>query len=483
MEPVSPISAALLQLESQTARMHVGWLARVDAGAGGAPLDVEALRERVAGRLERAPRFRRVVAPAGERSGELVWREDPAFAVDRHVAVCDAPVAGEEELRAVVDRFLAEPLGREQPLWRVLVVPRTRGGGGGGVGASAGAAGATIVGKAHRALLDGGDPAQLRDLVFDRGPAGAGGAAAERAGGAGIDGGEDPALGEFRAAHRIGALAAARRSGRLGATMGRAAWARTEGLLAPAPDSYLNASSHVGGGGAAGRTLVTARLELGRLRRIAGSAGTELHEVVLAVAAGALRRVALAAGQEPADLRALVPVDPGGPELLGDAPCAVVPLPVAERTPSARLRALHATMQAARGPRSAAGAGGEVAAGGDATGDGAARPTTLAGPREELPARLAIGARLCNLTLASAHGPERPLHVAGAHVRALFPVMPMPDDHALALSTLTYGRHLHVAAVADPGAIGGVGRLPVMLADAVEELGLSTGARAVRGLP
>lgn len=31
MEQVSPASAALLQLESQAAQMHVGWLARVDA--------------------------------------------------------------------------------------------------------------------------------------------------------------------------------------------------------------------------------------------------------------------------------------------------------------------------------------------------------------------------------------------------------------------------------------------------------------------
>lgn len=459
MEPVSPISAALLRLESRAAQMHVGWLARVDAGAGGRPLDVVALRERVAQRLERAPRFRRVVAAAGEGGGELVWREDPDFAVDRHVAVCDAPVGGEEELRAVVDRFLAAPLEREQPLWRVLVVPRTR-------MRDGGAAGSAIVATAHRALLDGADPALLRDLVLDRGPVGSGAGAAAGAGrGAArsaAGGGEDPALGEFRAARRIDALAAARRGhGRLGATMGRAAWARTEGLLAPAPVAHL-----AGADGA--RTFVTARLELGRLQRIAAMTGTELHDVVLAVAAGALRRVALAAGQPPADLRALVPLDPGAPELLGDAPCAVVALPVAERTPAARLRAVHAAMQAARGASAP---------------DGAARPTTLAGPREELPARLAIGARLCNLTMPSAHGPERPLHVGGAHVRALFPVMPMPEDHALALSTLTYGRHLHVAAAADPAAIGGAGRLPVMLADAVEELGLSTGARGLRGLP
>ncbi|MDW5597265.1 WS/DGAT domain-containing protein, partial [Conexibacter stalactiti] len=110
-------------------------------------------------------------------------------------------------------------------------------------------------------------------------------------------------------------------------------------------------------------------------------------------------------------------------------------------------------------------------------------PTLLAGPPEELPTRLAIGARLCNLTIPSARGPERALHVGGANVRALFPVAPLHDEHALTLSTLSYGRHLHVTAAVDAAAIGGAGRLPVMLADAAEELGISTGARGSRGLP
>jgi hypothetical protein len=252
--------------------------------------------------------------------------------------------------------------------------------------------------------------------------------------------------------------------------MRRAAYARTEGLLAPAPPSYLNA----GGASGAARTLVTARLELGRLQRIAERSATELHDVVLAIAAGALRRVALAAGEEPADLRALVPVDLGEHTLLGEEPCAVVELPVSERNPTARLRAIHATMGTARRPRRAEG-------GGDALPP--RPPTLLAGPPEELPTRLAIGARLCNLTIPSARGPAQALHVGGANVRALFPVAPLHDEHALTLSTLSYGRHLHVTAAVEAAAIGGAGRLPVMLADAAEELGLATGARGGRGLP
>jgi len=444
MERLSPVSAALLQLESRAGQMHVGFLARVDAGAGGAPLDVGALRARVAERLERAPRLRQVVAPAGERDGRLVWREQERFELDRHVAVREAPVGGEEELRAVVDRFLARELERDRPLWRVLVVPRTRAGG------------AAIVAAAHRALC--ADDDLLHELLFD----GEADAPARGAGGASAR--DDAlALDEFRAARRHGAFAGAA-SGRVGATLRRAAYAGGERLLAPAPPSYLNAAA-----GPAPRTLVTARLELGRLRRIAERAGAEPHDVVLAVAAGALRRVALAAGQEPADLRALVPVAPGARTLLGEEPCAVVELPVAERSPARRLRAIHAAMACARGPRRGA--------------HRAERPPTLlAGPPEELPTRLAIGARLANLTIPSADGPRRPLRVGGAQVRALFPVAPHHDEHALTLSTLSYGRHLHVAATVDAAAIGGAGRLPVMLADAVEELLLATGAHASSGL-
>lgn len=459
MEPISSASAALLALESQAAQTHVGWLARVDGGAGGSALDVGALRERIAERLERAPRFRAVAAGAAPGGEPLVWREDRAFAVERHVAVRAEPATSEEELREEIDRFLTEPLARERPLWQVLVVPRTRGGG------------AAILSRAHRALLDAHEPGALRDLVFD--PAGGGtcgGAGADRSATAAGRGGEHTAhdalaLGEFRTAARIDALAAARRDhGRIGVTLRHAAYARTEGLLAPAPPSFLNAAGgHAGGA----RTLMTARLELGRLQRIARRSGTELHDVVLAVTAGALRRVALAAGEEPANLRALVPVHVAGQELLGDAPCAVVELPVAERTPSARLRAIHGAMKAARGPRARS------------PDDDVAPPTLLAGPPEELPVRLAMGARLCNLTIPSAQGPELALHVAGARVRALFPLAAAPSDHALTFSTLSYGRHLHVTAAADARAIGGVGRLPVMFADAVEELNLSTGSHGL----
>jgi WS/DGAT/MGAT family acyltransferase len=432
VERVSPTAAALLRLESGSGRMHVGWLARLDGGDG--RLDVASLLERVARRVQRTPRLRQSPAATGHPLDGLMWREPADFDVARHVvAMPESDPLSEEALRTVVDDFLAAPLAHGCPLWQLLVVPRTRAGG------------AVIAGKLHRALVDGDSGLPLHDVVFD--PTANAQAAADAL-----------ALDEMRALRQMEALAPTRGGAtpRIGATLRRAALGRTVGPLMPAPPSFL--------AGQADRrtTLVTARVERGRIARIASRAGVTDHDVVLTVLAGTLRRLALAGGVEPADVRALVPVAPDEGALLADAPCVVLDLPVAERHPASRLAAVHGAMAAALRPR-----GAEPRHG----------PTVLAGPPEELPSRLALGARVCNLTIPSAHGPAQPLHVGGVRVRALFPITAAPDEHGLAVSTLRYDRHVHLGVAADVAAVRGVRRLPVMLADAVEELGVSTGAR------
>jgi len=441
MERVTATAAALLALESPTAPLNVGWVARLDGGARRDPLDVAALLDRIAGRLPRAPRLRQIAvrAPAGDR--ELVWREDPHFELARHVVVCDSPSPGEEDVRRVLDAFLAQPLARERPLWRLLVVPATRSGG------------AAIAGMVHRALTDGDDAMRLRELVFDA-PAASG--APERTHRDAL------ALSELREAHRMRSLAGAHgERSRIGETLRHVALTRTLGQLTPAPPSFLD------GSGARRRTFVTARADAGRLGRIAAHADATVHDVVLALVAGALRRLAVAGGEQPADVRALVPLAVGEDELLGDAPCTVLELPVGERRPDDRLAVVRSGMAAAL----AAARAGDV---------GPSRPgggAVLAGPPEELASRLALGMRVCNVTIPSALAPAGFLRLDGRRVRALFPVAPLPDEHALALGTLAYERHVHVCATADAQAVRAIGRLPIILADALEELGLSSGLR------
>jgi hypothetical protein len=97
-------------------------------------------------------------------------------------------------------------------------------------------------------------------------------------------------------------------------------------------------------------------------------------------------------------------------------------------------------------------------------------------PLQTTAARLAASPRLYNLTISNVPGPRVPLYAAGARVRSIYPVIPIPDRHALAIGILTYDDAAHFAAYADPVALPVVSRLPMLLADSIEELIASTSA-------
>jgi hypothetical protein len=91
-------------------------------------------------------------------------------------------------------------------------------------------------------------------------------------------------------------------------------------------------------------------------------------------------------------------------------------------------------------------------------------------PFKRRAARLAASPRLYNLTISNVPGPRFPLYAAGARVRTTYPVIPIPDGHALSIGVLTYDGGVHFSAYADPDALSGLGRLPLMIEDAIEEL-------------
>jgi diacylglycerol O-acyltransferase / wax synthase len=91
-------------------------------------------------------------------------------------------------------------------------------------------------------------------------------------------------------------------------------------------------------------------------------------------------------------------------------------------------------------------------------------------PFKKRAAQLAASPRLYNLTISNVPGPRFPLYAAGARVRSIYPVIPIPDGHALSFGVLTYEEHVHISAYLDPDALPRSGRIPTMLEDAVEEL-------------
>jgi diacylglycerol O-acyltransferase len=81
-------------------------------------------------------------------------------------------------------------------------------------------------------------------------------------------------------------------------------------------------------------------------------------------------------------------------------------------------------------------------------------------------------------------GPTVPLYVAGARVLSIYPIVPIPEAHALSIGVLSYDKQLHFAAYADPVALPDLPHARVMLEDACVELeaaGGSPRARSPRG--
>jgi diacylglycerol O-acyltransferase / wax synthase len=192
-----------------------------------------------------------------------------------------------------------------------------------------------------------------------------------------------------------------------------------------------------------------------------------LNDVVLTVCAGALRRLMLQAGEQPIDLRVMVPVNVRAADDSRRAgnriSFAFVDLPISEPAPAARLEKVHATMAELKRSGKIAGT------------DLLLRSTgSLPEPLKTRAARLAASSRLYNLTISNVPGPRLSLYAAGARVRSVYPVIPIPDGHALSFGVLTYDDRVHFSAYVDPDALPRAGRLAMMLEDSVEELAAAT---------
>jgi WS/DGAT/MGAT family acyltransferase len=456
MDRLSALDASFLRVETANAHMHVGWLATVDLPAGLDELSADAVRERIASRLHHVPRFRQVIR---EAPGGLVppyWADDERFAIDEHVRVDAPPRPSLASLLALAEDFFSEQLPRDRPLWQLLVVPRLAG------------RRAAILGKVHHAMVDGVAAVQLGMLLFD------GEAAApadlpvpwepqpDNALRSAINGARDTALEQFRTARRTAELGLSPGRGlRMADTARRAAFGIIDDVRRPAPASYLN--KPIG----PRRRLVGATLPLSRALAVKERTGTKLNDVVLATVAGALARLAPAHGEDPIDLRAMVPanVRGGAADAQGNAISFLfVDLPVQSR-PAERLRLVSARMQALKDDGRVAGSDQVLKMLG-----------FLPGPLQGQAAKLAASPRLYNVTVSNVPGPRIPLFLAGGRVRSILPVIPIPDRHALAIGALTYENRLHLSAYLDPESLPRAGGLPIMLADAFHELELATAA-------
>jgi WS/DGAT/MGAT family acyltransferase len=230
--------------------------------------------------------------------------------------------------------------------------------------------------------------------------------------------------------------------------------ALTEDLLPRAPETPLQ---HELG---PRRTLVSHRETLDDLR---GAGAGSLNDVGLAIVAGALRAVAIERGQPAHPLKALVPVDVRRPHERGalgnHVSLAAVWLPLHLSSADARLA--HVRTATERFKRAGRPAGvGSVLAG------LSLMPSGLRGM-----VLRAASAGSFNLTVSSIPGPRKALHVLGARLDEIYPVVPVAPDQALSIGMFRYYHHLNFGLHADPDAFPEVARLPELIAAEVRALG------------
>jgi diacylglycerol O-acyltransferase / wax synthase len=445
---LSPLDASFCRLESAGAHMHVGWSAVFTVPDTHARPTIQALRERVADRLDDLPwcRWRLQRAPLG--LSEPRWVEDGHFDLTGHVRALAGPdeLVSYRRFAELRDGLLSEPLDQGQAPWQICLIPRLVDGR------------FALLGKIHHSLVDGIAALQIVNLVIDDPPA------PRRALSTSLSTTSDQgtvgwAIDELAHTARsgLGAIREAAGAATHPYSSARAVLrdarrvlsaARTD-ILPPAAGSSLNVP--IG----PGRTLVGYRASRWDLRHARAGGGT-LNEIGLTLAAGALRTLALRRGERPAaPLKTMVPVsmrraDETGP---GNRIAMVyVMLPVQLDSPVARLEAVREQMHALKGSSRPEGTEMLYAAGG-----------LLPAPLRSPVVKALASPRVFNLTISQSPGPRGVVHVMGSEMQDVYSVVPIADRHSLAMGMVRYRNELFIGCYADPEALPEVHELPALL--------------------
>lgn len=204
---------------------------------------------------------------------------------------------------------------------------------------------------------------------------------------------------------------------------------------------------------------------LPELRRVKNALGGTVNDVILTAVAGALgtymRRHEVKT--DGVVMKALVPVSvrvPSDNGALGNRVAAMwAPLPVGIADPVARLGVVRDAMAEVK--RSGQAVGAQTITGLS----GFASPTLVAQA-----ARLQSRQRLFNLVVTNVPGPQMPLYLLGRRMRAIYPLVPLAANTALAIAVVSYDGALGFGLSADYDALGDLDVLTDELRQAIAEL-------------
>jgi WS/DGAT/MGAT family acyltransferase len=457
---LSPLDASFLSVETPTAHMHVGWAAVFEPPADGIRPSFEQLREHIERRLPRAPRYRQTLKSVPLGINAPVWVDDVDFDVSRHVVPARSDRLGE-----VVEECMSKPLPRRRPLWQVWIADRLDDG---RIG---------VVGKAHHCMVDGIAAVELGSLLLDPEPAPAPPEpdawdpelppSGSRLLGRGLT---DLARSQLDlAAIPARAARSPRQALELASRARRAAAAFLDAARPARLTPQLNPPI------SPLRQLGLLARPMDDLTQIKRTFGVKLNDVLLAASAGGVRAFLKKHGETPIRLKTMVPVNlrgSGEADQLGNRISFMfVDLPCDEPDPVRRLREIHAATSDRKRDGKPEGANDVVRSLG-----------FVPSPIQSMVSRLIASPRTFNLTVSNIPGPAEQLYMHGCPLAEAYPVVPIPERHALSIGVTTVGQDAFFGLYADPQSLPEVDGLAGEIDLAIDELAELSPAVAERQL-
>ena len=455
LQPLSGLDAAFLYLESAGTPMHVGSVMLLEVPPRQQPGFHAKLSAHLRERMPRAPALRRQLHAAPLGLGHPLWSELPDIDLRQHLRRRRLPGAGgRTRLETLVAQLHAEVLPRDRPMWQFVLIENVEPGV------------VALYSKVHHALLDGQGGVALARALLDLEPAKPvrrAAAASKRA--------PAPAASRTRSRDlaRTASAATVRQFANLlralpatvkaaGATPGGSLLSALRSSVLRAPSSVFNRK--VG----PRRSFATLSLPLEDVKRVARGFGASLNDVVLAICAGALRKLLLQEGELPRlPLVAAMPVSlrvSGDQSVDNQVSMVQCTLATDVADPVERLRAIQAStaqikqrVTAFKGliPTDYPGLAAPVWAA------GLSRLWGSGNLAERLPA-------LANVAISNVPGPPVTLFLAGAPLRHYYPVSIVTHGLAFNITVQSYAGHLEFGLTACKDVIA----RPAVVADAMK---------------
>ncbi|MEM8930195.1 MAG: wax ester/triacylglycerol synthase family O-acyltransferase [Acidobacteriota bacterium] len=466
MRQLTGLDSAFLYLETDRTPMHIGGVAILDPDTPDGPLTLEHVRELLTSRLHTSRTFTQKLEEVPLNLGRPYWITDPDFDIDVHVERTQLPEPGDmKSLRALVEYELAQPLPRDRPLWSLLLVEGLTSVRGVPAGSLA------LISKIHHAAIDGVSGTEMMAALFDPTPE-------PRELPAPPDAAPDEEtpsrlgmlrkVGKGLAPGLRGAGAAVGDTLR-GVVRSGATWAFER--VQPPPLPFTAPRSIWNGAVSDRRVWDCAHLELDRLKALRRASGATLNDVVLTICSGALRRYLVdheALPEKP--LVAMCPISVRSEDQKGDmgnqVSAMLVSLATHVEDPRERLDQVMRSAYDSKVYHRAIGAR-------TLTDTSDVVPFSVAGLATRLYTRAHLAEKhrpIFNLVVTNVPGPQIPLYVAGARLRANVGLGPIFDGMGLFVPVFSYAGRISIGVTSCPEMLPDPDRLTSLFEPSLIEL-------------